>query len=249
MSRFRVVAHRGASGHAPENTFAAFTKAIEMGADAIEIDVHQTADGRIVVIHDDTLERTTDGRGSVASKTLKELQKLDAGSWFSPAFAGERIPVFSEFLELAKGKVGIIVEVKHGSQTYPDIEKTILSLLQCHTMAKDVLISSSLVTVLHTFKRISSTLSLGKVLTQKELWGSLFQPNSFMYKQNLLAQIKEVHPHWSFIDTHFMEWAKSSGMAVIPWTVNKERKIRAMISREVQGVITNFPDIAARALK
>jgi len=249
MSKIKVVAHRGASGYAPELTFAAFSKAIEMGADSIEVDVHQSADGKIVIFHDQTLDRTTNGTGLIASKTYKELQQLDAGSWFDPAFAGERIPLFSEFIELVKGKVGIIVELKHGSQIYPGIEKNLRSILQSYKMVHDAVVSSSRVTILHTFKTIAPGLRMGKVLTPKELWRSMFQSNSFVHKQKLLEHIKEIHPHWSFVDSHFMDWAGSVGLEVIPWTINKERKIRAMIDRGVHGVITDFPDIARRVVK
>lgn len=249
MAKIKVVAHRGASGHAPELTFAAFSKAIEMGADSIEVDVHQSADGKIVIIHDQTLDRTTNGTGLIASKTYKELQRLDAGSWFDDSFAGERIPLFSEFIESVKGKVEIIVEVKHGSQIYPGIEKNLRSILQSYDMTHDAVVSSSRVTILNTFKTIAPGLRLGKVLTSKEFWRSLFQSNSFVHKQKLLEHIKEIYPHLSFINSNFMDWAVPLGFDVIPWTINKERKIRAMIDRGVHGVITDFPDIARRVVK
>ena len=108
----RVIAHRGFSGAAPENTLAAFEKAIEVGADMFELDVLLSRDGRVVVIHDDTLDRTTDGEGKVAAFTLAELKKLDAGSWFSAEFAGERIPTLEEALRLAKGCILVNVEIK-----------------------------------------------------------------------------------------------------------------------------------------
>ena len=94
----RVIAHRGFSAIAPENTLVAIEKAIELGADMVEFDVTVTADGEVVVIHDETLGRTTDGRGKVMEKTLEELQRLDAGSWFAPEFAGESIPTLEQVL-------------------------------------------------------------------------------------------------------------------------------------------------------
>lgn len=115
-SPFRIVAHRGASAVAPENTLAAFRRALDEGADAIELDVRLTSDGKIVVIHDPTLRRTTNGRGSVASSTLAELRTLDAGFWFEPRFVGERIPTLEEVLELVPSSVGINVELKSGRE-------------------------------------------------------------------------------------------------------------------------------------
>ena len=100
-----VIAHRGFSGVAPENTLAAFRKAIDVGADMFELDVLLSQDEHVVVIHDDTLERTTNGTGKVIDHTLAELQALDAGSWFSPEFAGEPIPTLEDALRLAKGEI------------------------------------------------------------------------------------------------------------------------------------------------
>src|SRR6266704_6290544 len=106
------IAHRGASARAPENTLAAFAEAVRLGANAIELDVHLTADGVPVVIHDGTVDRTTNGRGEVAAMTLKDLRRLDAGAWFSSRFRGERIPTLEESLEFARGRCAMNVEIK-----------------------------------------------------------------------------------------------------------------------------------------
>jgi glycerophosphoryl diester phosphodiesterase len=108
-----VVAHRGASAYAPENTLAAFQKAAEMGADWFELDCHLSKDGEVVIIHDDTLHRTTDGTGGVRELTWESLQRLDAGSWFDPSFAGERLPSLDQSLELAqRAGIGVYIEIK-----------------------------------------------------------------------------------------------------------------------------------------
>ena len=107
-----IVGHRGASARAPENTMAAFKQAHADGADAIELDVLKTKDGNFLVMHDDTVERTTNGTGAVAELTLEQAQKLDAGSWFDPKFAGERPPELGQVLEWAKDKIHVVVEVK-----------------------------------------------------------------------------------------------------------------------------------------
>lgn len=107
-----VIAHRGASAYAPENTLAAFEKAIEQQADWFELDCTLSRDGQLIVIHDDKLDRTTNGQGQVADKTLAELKQLDAGSWYSQSFAGEPLPTLDEALELAQGRVGVYIEIK-----------------------------------------------------------------------------------------------------------------------------------------
>jgi len=249
MTKLLIIAHRGASGYAPENTMSAFQTALTMGADAIEVDVQQTSDGNIIIIHDDTLDRTTNGTGKVAEKSYKELQSLDAGSWFNPKFSGERIPLLRDFFELIHKKVHAIIEVKYGSSVYPDIEKNVIALIQSYELMDSVIVSSSRITVLQTFYSLLPALKLGKVLTPREHWRSLFLLNPISTKQDLTAIIKEIHPHWSFIDAEFMEWARLAGMTVCPWTINTVMKAKAVVERGVQGVITNYPDIVLRTVR
>ena len=119
------VGHRGAKGHAPENTFASFNLALEMGVNAVETDVHLSKDGEVVLIHDHTVDRTTDGRGFVKDMTLRELKQLDAGSWYDTRFAGQRIPTLTELLEWARGRVGVAIEIKNGPIYYPGIAEKV----------------------------------------------------------------------------------------------------------------------------
>lgn len=144
-SRARVIAHRGFSGTAPENTLAAFQKAIDVGADMFELDVLLSRDGHVVVIHDDTLERTSDGEGPVAARTLDELKALDAGSWFSSEFAFERIPTLEETLELAKGRILVNIEIKTEAVTdraRGGIADKTLALVRRFDMMDQIVISS-----------------------------------------------------------------------------------------------------------
>ncbi len=124
MKYTKILAHRGASAYAPENTMAAFKKAIEMNADGIELDVHLSKDGYIVIIHDERVDRTTDGKGEVKDFSLDELKKLDAGSWFSDEYKGEKIPTLEELLSLIKNtEIYLNIEIKAGYRVYPDIEE------------------------------------------------------------------------------------------------------------------------------
>ena len=112
MTAFLNIAHRGASAYAPENTFSTFDKALALGINHIELDVHFNSDRHVVVIHDDTVNRTTNGSGRVASQTLAQLRALDAGSWFGPQYSEERIPSLDEVLERYKGKAHFHIEIK-----------------------------------------------------------------------------------------------------------------------------------------
>jgi glycerophosphoryl diester phosphodiesterase len=246
MKDFKIIAHRGASGLTPENTMASFQKALELGIDAIELDVRQTSDGHLIVLHDDDLGRTTPHTGPAAGITYSEIRKLDAGSWFGPSFKNEYIPLLSEVLDLVKNKAEIIIEVKDGSRLYPDIEKNIIAMIRTNSMTEKIAVSSSRITILNHFKTLAPDFRLAKILTPREYWRSLFQADSYIVKQNLVQHIKEIHPHWTFIDAQFVEWADSMGLSVYPWTVNKERKIRSLLDRGVSGIITNHPELAQK---
>jgi glycerophosphoryl diester phosphodiesterase len=120
---FTIIAHRGASGSAPENTLAAIELAIANKADMIEIDIHQTKDGKLVVIHDDKLDRTTTGKGKINELTLEEIKKHDAGSWFNTSFSNEKVPELKEVLELINGKCKLLIEIKGKPSDYSGLEK------------------------------------------------------------------------------------------------------------------------------
>ena len=131
-ARCLVVAHRGASAAAPENTIAAFELALTQGADGIELDVHLSADGHPVVIHDDALERTTDGAGPVGARTMRELKRLDAGGWYGPPFRGQRIQTLQEVLERFRDRARFWIEIKAGSDVYPGIEERVVSMVEIY---------------------------------------------------------------------------------------------------------------------
>src|SRR5258708_746117 len=128
--RPRVFGHRGAMGHAPENTFASFERAVEIGVDAIELDVHLSADDEVVAIHDHQLNRTTNGQVVVHDMTLAELKQLDAGVHFDPAWAGQRIPTLGETLAWARGRCVLDIEIKGGPWPYPGIEARVVDLIR-----------------------------------------------------------------------------------------------------------------------
>ena len=127
-----IIAHRGASGLAPENTLAAIKKAIELKADLIEIDVHQTKDSIIVVIHDKKINRTTSGKGRVKDLFYKEIRRYDAGKWFDPKFEGERVPTLEEVLRLVHGQTKLLIEIKGDDNFYPNIEKHVYEILKTY---------------------------------------------------------------------------------------------------------------------
>ncbi|MBU6430317.1 MAG: glycerophosphodiester phosphodiesterase, partial [Cyanobacteria bacterium REEB65] len=138
----QLIAHRGASGYAPENTMASFRLALEMGAKAIELDVHQTKDGQLVVAHDEDLKRTGKRKVRIKDLTSEELSKIDVGSWFDPCFSNERVPKLAEVFELVDGKAELHVELKRGSKLYPGIEEKVVEMIRRRKAQKSTLVSS-----------------------------------------------------------------------------------------------------------
>ena len=141
-SRPLIVAHRGAAAIAPEHTIPAYEAAVAAGADALWLDVQETADEQLVVLHDDRLERTTNGRGSVRERTVRELKRLDAGRWFGWRFRGQRVQTLSEVLERFRDRAGFVVALRAGSDVYPGIEERALGLLHLHGAADRALVAS-----------------------------------------------------------------------------------------------------------
>ena len=163
-SKFINVAHRGASGHAPENTIAAYDLAVKMKADYFEVDVQRSKDGHLVIMHDTTVDRTTDGSGSVKDLTLAQLKQLDAGSWFSSAFAGEKIPTLEEVLDRYRGKgIKILIELKNPS-LYPGIEQQVVEALTKRNLDKrkdKVIVQSFDLESVQRFHQLLPTVPIG----------------------------------------------------------------------------------------
>jgi glycerophosphoryl diester phosphodiesterase len=227
-----VVAHRGFSGAAPENTLIAFQKAIEIGSDMIELDVHLSRDGELVVIHDETLERTTNGKGMVADHTLNELKKLDAGSSFGPQFAGEIIPTLKEVLELAKGRALVNVEIKnptHKRYSITELAEKTLAEVQKAGMIDKVIFSSF------------NPASLEWILFHRP-WNSLRDiPGS---KEYSVLNLRNIH-----LTREKIAEIKKAGKKINVYTVNPEEEIRQFVEWGVDGIITNHPDRLLKILQ
>jgi glycerophosphoryl diester phosphodiesterase len=230
LDRFFRCAHRGASGHAPENTLAAFRLAMEMGAEMCELDVQQTADDRLVVMHDSELDRTTNGKGSVWEMTLAELQQHDAGSWFNPRFAGEKLPALEEVIALVRGKMQLNIEAKiHGHER--NVAARILETLKRERFEDECVVTSFDHQIVDEIKALAPELQVGYIFGWRE-----FSTEVFDGKVELLSA------HYSLVDTAFLERARAAGKKVHVWTVNDQWLMRRMIEMGVDGIITNYPD-------
>ena len=234
-----VIAHRGASGIAPENTLAAFRKAVELGAAFIETDLQLSRDARLVALHDDTLERTTNGSGPVSSRTLEELRKLDAGSWFGGSaneahagFASERIPTIEEILAFGREhEIGLFLEVK---PTGPSgAEHAIVGALHaCGEVPRSVVLSFS-----------PSVLKRVRQLEPLAVTGFLFSDRLPAAVATAVdAGARQLLPQTDRVTRELVAEAHAHDLRVVAWTANTVDEMRKLISAGVDGIITNYPD-------
>ncbi len=230
-----VVAHRGFSGEAPENTLAAFQKAIDSGSDMMELDVHLSKDGEVVVMHDAQLERTTNGQGRIIDHTLQKLKQLDAGSKFSPRFIGERIPTLKEALDLAQGKIGVNIEIKSGGlEPYPiqDLADRTLREVERAAMLRQVLFSSFNPMALERIRGKSPQAPVALLFHQP--WNVLEE-----ITQGKRYSILNLHDH--HLTQEKTTLFKKQNIRVNVYTVNSEKRMKEFISWGVDGIITNYP--------
>lgn len=225
--RLLSIAHRGASGTFPENTLAAFAGAVAAGADMCELDVRLTRDGMVVVIHDDTVDRTTDGYGTVAELTLGELRKLDAGVRFATGFAGERVPTLEEVIRLLGRRCALNVEIK-------DIRalEQACRLLQEAGLLPGAIISSFDYGALAAARSLPAKVRLG-VLGDSE-------PQLMLEAAVSLGAVA-VHPHFDLISSELCQKAHQLGLQVYTWTIDEPAMMGEMAKRGVDGIMTNFP--------
>lgn len=237
------IAHRGARDVAPENTLAAFQAALEAGADGIELDVTRCATGEIVVLHDDTVDRTTDGTGPVSALAFGALRELDAGAWFSARYAGERIPTLAEVLDAVGGRLRINIEIKGRAWRGDGIEAEIAEMVRARGLASSVIISSFNPWALARMKRAAP--SLACALLYASLTAHLDLGPSLAHH---LLRVEAVHPHLRLVTPFYIARAQRHGLRVNVWTVNEEAEMRRLTALGVDGIITDHPALLRQVL-
>jgi len=233
----QIIAHRGVSSLAPENTLPAFQKAAELGADGVELDVHFSADGKLMVIHDEKLERTTGSAGYVAAFTAEHLRGLcaDAGK---PGFPDARIPFLSEVLELLRPTaLSVNIELKNTIFLYPGLEEAVLSLVRDMGMQDRVYYSSFNHYSLAHIKELDPGSPTGLLYDC-----GIFRPWDYAKR---IAGADALHPvYLALRDPDYMPRCREYGIAVRPWTVDKPEDIQKMLALGVDAIITNVPQTA-----
>jgi len=237
MTKPLIIGHRGAMGTAPENTAVSFEKAINKGADGVEFDVHMTRDARLVVIHDERIDRTSDGSGLVKDLTLKELKQYDFGSHFDSAFAGQKILTLEEALEITLKCDVINIEIKNGPIFYEGIEEKVLKVVKDFDVERKVIISSFNHYTIHKIAKLAPDIMRGVLYME-----GLFQP--WEYAKTVGANA--VHPYYLSIIPDEIRRCHENGIAVNVFGTNDDYFFEMFIKAGVDIIITDFPERALR---
>jgi glycerophosphoryl diester phosphodiesterase len=222
MKKPLLIAHRGASFYEPENTLRAVKRALEFGVDGIEIDVRSSMEGSLIVIHDETVDRTTNGTGKVRDMSLLELRSLDAGK-------GERIPLLEEVLELVKGKALLVIELKIAG-----MEERVLKILEEHDAFDNVLVNSFIHKSVKKVKELNPRVKTGVIFREAPIKPSRLAMDA--EAENLFAFHK-------YITWEMVQDAHDHGLNIYAWTVDEPSTIESLIMLGVDGIVTNKPDI------
>ena len=237
LPRPLIVAHRGCSATHPENTLAAFKAAIAAGADMIELDVNLSADRQLVVIHDRTVGRTTNGRGAVGALTLAQMARLDAGSWFDPRFGSERIPTLAQVLDSVRGRLMVNIEIKpeavEGHGPVDAVERQVLELVHDRSMDDATLVSSFEWRVLERIRRLDSRIALGLLCENPSDRSAL----------NWYRRIDGFswHPDGRRLTRAQVEAWHEMGACVFPYRVVSRSALQRLLAMGVDGAIVDDP--------
>jgi glycerophosphoryl diester phosphodiesterase len=232
------IAHRGASGYAPENTFSAFDLAVEMKADYIEIDVQRSKDGELVIIHDTSVDRTTNGTGAVKDLTFEQLRSLDAGSWKGDQFAGEKIPTFDEVLNRYHGITGILIELK-SPELYPGIEEEVARKLKEHNLDKPQ--NEKIIIQSFNFESMKKMNTLLPNVPLGVLTSSLTHTTEQALK-DISLYADYFNPKYGIVTESLVNQVHALGMKIASWTVRSQESADFILDMNVDAIVTDYPD-------
>lgn len=242
----KIIAHRGASGLAPENTLAAFQQALDIGVDMIELDVHLSQDDSLIVMHDNTVNRCSNGEGEIQNLRYAYIAGLDAGSWFNTQYQNERIPTLSQVLQLVNGKARVLIELKWPPEgIYKKLVEKVLQTIRTYQAESWVSIQSFETRYLEHIHKTAPDMDIQQLIvgrsqafsvsvTRRLVWGEFIpQPG-----------VSSVNPSVRFLNRKLVEEMHRQGLTVYPYTLNAPKKMRKALRMGVDGIITNRPDLA-----
>lgn len=240
------VAHRGASGYAPEHTLTSYKMGEQMHGDYIEVDLQMTKDGELIAMHDETLDRTTNGTGQVKDYTLEEIKELDAGSWFNekypekanPEYEGLKVPTLEEVFQTFGKNGNYYIETK-SPEVYPGMEEKLAKLVDEYGIDKDTLLVQSFSS--------ASLLKMNKIDPSIKLVQLMWYTSPAAISDAEVEAIKQyavgIGPNSAMIDKEYVQKTVQNGLEIHPYTVNEKEEMQKLIDWGVTGMFTNFPDL------
>jgi len=244
---FVIVGHRGAAGHAPENTMVSFRKAIELGADWVELDVHRSKDGQLMVMHDATVDRTTNGTGAVSELTFDELRALDAGEWLSKDFEGEKIPSLADAIRGINGEVKLLIEIKWPQEgLYEGLGAEVAEEVHKYGAESWCIIQSFEAQYLEEANAKGYDIPLHKLLVGKTslFFVPFFQDRKFKRGSAEVQVAGSMNYYHKMLTKGIVEAHHTNNQTVIPYTLNSREQMVKALGMGVDGIITDFPDVA-----
>ena len=237
-----ILAHRGDLAHAPENTLPSFQQALQKGADGVELDAKLTTDGKVIVIHDMTVDRTTDGKGRVASFDLASIRKLDAGKWFNEKFTGTKVPLLEEVFELVGKEKLINIELTNYSTPRDGLVLKVCELIKRHNIQNQIIFSSFLPSNLKIAAQALPEIPRG-LLAMPGLVGLWARSFGFMF-----GEYQALHPHISSVSREQVQRAHRLNRRVHVWTANTPEEVNRLKEWGADGIFTDDPQTALHAL-
>lgn len=228
-----ITGHRGAMGHAPENTMVSFAKGVELGADMVELDIHLSKDNEMIVMHDGDVSRTTDGQGHIKDMTVAEIKKLDAGVKFNAQFSGARVPTFVEVLDWAKTRIPLAIEIKGDPIPAAGIEEKLVKLLREHRVLDDMLVISFHHASVKRVKELEPRVMTGILYT-----GMLI--DSVGAARDALSD--SLRPAWQYWTREMVDQVHAAGIVAHSWIANDESLMEYLVSMGIDSIGTNYPD-------
>lgn len=240
------VSHRGASGYAPEHTITSYQMGEKLHGDYIEIDLQMTKDGQLIAMHDETVDRTTDGTGAVKDYTVAQIKQMDAGSWFNekypqyanPEYVGLQVPTLEEIFQKFGKNANYYIETK-SPEIYPGMEAELLRLVNKYDITKKTLLVQSFsAPSLKIMNELDASVKLVQLLSYK---------TNAVITDDEIADIKEyamgVGPNHTYLNEEYIQKVVNSGLEIHPYTVNDKERMKQLIDWGVTGMFTNFPDL------
>jgi glycerophosphoryl diester phosphodiesterase len=228
-----VIGHRGALGYAPENTMVSFEKGLACGADMLELDIHVSADGELVVMHDSEVDRTTDGHGPIEVMTLAQIKKLNAGARFGEKFYGERVPTLREVLDWSKDKIPFAIEIKGDPFPTPGVEEKLVAMLHEYDLIDDTIVISFHHSSIARLKRIEPALATGILLM-----GELADPVSAARA----VGAESIRPGWQYWTADAVRKVGEAGLFTSTWNADNEAVMERLLPMGLASIGSNYPD-------